>query len=282
MAWNGSDGAAKPQKGERKAKPSAWRGLLAAIIVIGGAAGVYLYFFDARTTAKTPDVSKEKSGRIATVNPDVPPLPQYEEVLKSEEELIVLPNGVITNKPKTIAEAVAMVRLKPGFHRYKSVDDVFAKTNDFQIGEYKQPLFKTQVESHLSMVASMPRDRVVPPMPSLPPNMEKDFEQALDSIIEINDDDTDDDAQTKIRVATMKEIMRHLVENEGMSVSQAFREIEKEHNRLANMTALYKGAYRKMVLTGDESAEAFLERANEELRKAGACEFDENAQTINP
>ena len=45
MAWNGSQGAAKPQKVAKKANPSAWRGLLAAIIVIGGAAGVCMYFF---------------------------------------------------------------------------------------------------------------------------------------------------------------------------------------------------------------------------------------------
>jgi len=209
-------------------------------------------------------------------------LPEYEEVLTNKEELIVLPNGVITNKPKTIAEAVAMVRLKPGYHRYKSVDDVFAKTNDFQIGEYKQPLFKTHIESHLSMIATMPRDRAVPPMPPMPHNMERDFDNALSRIIEISEDDSDEDVQTKIRVAEMKDRMRTLVNEEGMTVSQAYREIENEHNRLANMTQLYKGAYRKMVLTGDEDASAFLEVANEELRRAGACEFDENCQTINP
>ena len=43
MAWNGSDGAEAPRKSGNKAKPSAWRGLLAAIIVIGGAAGTFLY-----------------------------------------------------------------------------------------------------------------------------------------------------------------------------------------------------------------------------------------------
>ena len=43
MAWNGSDGAAKPQKSVKKTKPSAFRGLLAAIIVIGCAAGLFLH-----------------------------------------------------------------------------------------------------------------------------------------------------------------------------------------------------------------------------------------------
>ena len=230
--------------------------------------------------APAPEQDRSSS-LIAEQTPSIT-LPEYKPVLTNEEELVVLPNGVVTNKPKTIAEAIAMVRLKPGFHRYKSVDEVFAKTNDFQIGEYKQPLFKTHIENHLAMMASMPKDRVIPPMPPLHGHLETEFAKALDSIIALNDDDDEADVQTKIRVSAMKEQMRFLVDEEGMSISQAYHEIEREHNRLANLTELYKGAYRKMVLTGDEDAAAFLKVANEKLRREGACEFDEEARTINP
>lgn len=275
---------AKAGASRKKAHDFAAIKVCAAVVAVVAASAtlVFAVFMMLRDKPSQAGGEKpKKQSAIAEHKPSIA-LPKYEEVLTNKEELIVLPNGVITNKPKTIAEAVAMVRLKPGYHRYKSVDEVFARTNDFQIGEYKQPLFKTQIESHLSMVATRPRDMVIPPMPPLPHNMEKDFDNALTRIIDISEDDTDEDVQTKIRVAELKEKMRSLVKDEGLSVAQAYREIEKEHNRLANMTQLYKGAYRKMVITGEEGAEDFLKAANEALRKEGACEFDEDARTINP
>lgn len=275
---------AKAGSSRKKAHDFAAIKVLTGVVAVVAASATLLFAVFMMLREKPSQSGGEKPKKqsaIAEHKPSIA-LPKYEEVLTNKEELIVLPNGVITNKPKTIAEAVAMVRLKPGYHRYKSVDEVFARTNDFQIGEYKQPLFKTQIESHLSMVATRPRDMVIPPMPPLPHNMEKDFDNALTRIIDISDDDTDEDVQTKIRVAELKEKMRSLVKDEGLSVAQAYREIEKEHNRLANMTQLYKGAYRKMVITGEEGAGDFLKAANEALRKEGACEFDEDARTINP
>jgi len=231
----------------------------------------------------SPEPETPKSKALAKeVKPAAAPKPLAEPVSTNRPDMVTLPNGVVTNKPKTIAEAIAMVRLKPGFHRYRSVDEVFSRTNDFQVGEYKKPLFKTQMESHLGTIASMPRDQNIPPMPPMPTDIERDFEKALASMIEIGDGDSAEDVRTKMRVSEMKEKMRMLVKDEGLTVSQAFREIENEHNRRANMTMLYKGAYRKMVLAGDESAADFLKKANEELRRAGACEFDENAKSINP
>ena len=94
-------------------------------------------------------------------------------------EMIVLPNGVITNKPKTIADAIKMVRLKPGFHSYKSVDDVFAQTNRFQIGPYKSLNLKSSTEAHLSLIATRSRTMPIPPMPPLPPMMEKASDRSV-------------------------------------------------------------------------------------------------------
>ena len=255
--------------------------LVAFVALVAGGIWWWLGRDEARPS-QDDDVPK-KTALAKVVKPAAAPKPiELPAKPTNRVETVVLPDGTVTNKPKTIAEAVAMVRLKPGFHRYNSVDEVFSKTNDFQIGEYKQPLFKTHVESHLGLVAAMPRDQTVPPMPPLPPNLENDFEKALATLIEIGDDDSEADARTKMRVAEMKAKMQTLVKDEGFTVSQAFREIEREHNRLANMTMLYKGAYRKMVLSGDKGAAAFLKQANEELRSSGACEFDENANTINP
>jgi len=253
---------------------------VALAALIGGG----LWWWMQRDGDVKPDQDElpKRAALAKEVKPAAAPKPLVESVATNRPDMVTLPNGVITNKPKTIAEAVAMVRLKPGFHRYNSVDEVFAKTNDFQIGEYKQPLFKTQVENHLGLVATMPRDQAVPPMPPLPASIENDFEKALAAIIKIEEGDSEADVRTKMRVSALKAKMQMLVKDEGLTVSQAFREIEREHNRLANMTMLFKGEYRKMVLSGDEGADEFRKKANEELRRAGACEFDENAKSINP
>ena len=258
----------------------AWALSVAMVALIGG--GVW-WRLGRGESQPTQELEVPKKAALAKeVKPAAAPKPMAEPVATNKLDMVTLPNGVVTNKPKTIAEAIAMVRLKPGFHRYRSVDEVFSRTNDFQVGEYKKPLFKTQMESHLGTIASMPRDQNIPPMPPMPMDIERDFEKALASMIEVGDGDSTEDVRTKMRVSEMKEKMRMLVKDEGMTVSQAFREIENEHNRRANMTMLYKGAYRKMVLAGDESAVDFLKKANEELRRAGACEFDENAKSINP
>ena len=282
-----SDGKTRRSNGDaRRSNRKTRRSVLVVALVVAVLAGAGFWLWTARSkvTMQVVDEKPKKTALAKEVKPAKAPKPLEAVQAKptNKVETVVLPDGTVTNKPKTIAEAVAMVRLKPGFHRYNSVDEVFSKTNDLQVGEYKKPLFSTHTESQLSLVATMPRDRVIPPMPPLPPNIENDFDKALASVIEIGEGEDAADARTKARVAEMKEKMQKLVKEDGMTVSQAFREIENEHNRLANMTMLYKGAYRKMVLAGDELAAEFLKKANEELRRVGACEFDENANSINP
>ena len=86
MAWNGSEGAAKPQKVDKKAKPSTWRGLLAAIIVIGGAAGICLYFFDfGKPNVGGQTEGKSGSKRIAEVLPKLSYRPESSSTGESEE-----------------------------------------------------------------------------------------------------------------------------------------------------------------------------------------------------
>ena len=253
--------------------------LFAAILVGCGVAVWFLLSNEKKPIEKTH--VEKKIGAIKEVTPVKVTLPKYKEVITNREEMIVLPNGVITNKPKTIAEAIAMVRLKPGFHRYKSVDEVFAKTNDFQIGEYKQSQMRSSTERMLSLIAGMSPDRVVPPMPPLHGDMEKDFEKAMENILSVQEGDTEQDLKIKERVHEMKHMMKSLIEKEGMTVAQAYREMEKEHNRLANMYQLYRGEYIKMVRDGNPDANAFREQANAALQKEGAPKFDADARLID-
>jgi len=118
------------------------------------------YAVDAEVKTPRKKQVKEVKPSISTVK-----LPEV-QVPSNTAEMIVLPNGVITNRPKTIADAIRMVRLKPGFHSYKSVDDVFAQTNRFQIGPYRSLNLKSSTEAQLSLIATRARRNSLPPWKS--------------------------------------------------------------------------------------------------------------------
>lgn len=217
---------------------------------------------------------KEVAPSVCTVKLPEVPIPSH------MTEMIVLPNGVITNKPKTIADAIRMVRLKPGFHSYKSVDDVFAQTNRFQIGPYRSLNLKSSTEAQLSLIATRPRTMPIPPMPPLPPMMEKDFERAMDNYLVASEGDSDADIAQKKEIELLKDMMRHYVKEEGMSPARALQEVENQHNRAANMYQLYRREYIKLVGEGSPDAEAFYGAAINKLRESGAPIFDREANHI--
>ena len=190
--------------------------------------------------------------------------------------------GVATTCPKTVAEAVAMVRLKPGMHRFNSVDEVFSKTNEHQVGEYRKPLFRRDVERQLVMIATRRRDMAMPPMPPLPPDAEREFAESMAEEFAAVEGEDPKDTETRLRVEEMKREMRRLMDAEGLTFGQAFHRMEAEHNRRANMTQLYRGAYIKMRLSGDPDAASFLKEANARLNDAGACEIGEDGAAVNP
>ena len=190
--------------------------------------------------------------------------------------------AVATTRPKTVAEAVAMVRLKPGMHRFNSVDEVFSKTNEHQVGEYRKPLFRRDVERQLGMIATRRRDMAMPPMPPLPPDAEREFAESLAEEFAAVEGEDPKDTETRLRVEEMKREMRRLMDAEGLTFGQAFHRMEAEHNRRANMTQLYRGAYIKMRLSGDPDAASFLKEANARLNDAGACEIGEDGAAVNP
>ena len=190
--------------------------------------------------------------------------------------------AVATTRPKTVAEAVAMVRLKPGMHRFNSVDEVFSKTNEHQVGEYRKPLFRCDVERQLGMIATRRRDMAMPPMPPLPPDAEREFAESLAEEFAAVEGEDPKDTETRLRVEEMKREMRRLMDAEGLTFGQAFHRMEAEHNRRANMTQLYRGAYIKMRLSGDPDAASFLKEANARLNDAGACEIGEDGAAVNP
>lgn len=298
MSWN------QPQRGGGTAKPDVQQGVLcgkfrlaaisiAALLCIAAFVAAYLMWrggdsvvMNCDPPAATGDGrdpirafrgnAPTAAGDNATVAGDRDPPTAVKDVAETNVQTSATP------RPKTIAEAVAMVRLKPGMHRFNSVDEVFSKTNEHQVGEYRKPLFRRGFERQLELIATRRRDMAMPPMPPLPPGAEREFAESLAEDFAAVDGEDPKDTETRLRVEEMKREMRRLVDAEGLTFGQAFHRVEAEHNRRANMTQLYRGAYIKMRLTGDPDAASFLKEANGRLRDAGACEIGEDGGAVNP
>ena len=264
-----------------KASASGKRKIYAWVLAIPAVAAIILFFVPDGGIGVRSEVKLPRKKQIREVAPSVSnvKLPEV-QAPSNTAEMIVLPNGVITNKPKTIADAIKMVRLKPGFHSYKSVDDVFAQTNRFQIGPYKSLNLKSSTEAQLSLIATRPRTMPIPPMPPLPPMMEKDFERAMDNYLTAVEGDSDADIAQKKEIELLKDMMRHYVKEEGMSPARALQEVENQHNRAANMYQLYRREYIKLVDEGSPDAEAFYGAAIDKLKESGAPIFDREAKHI--
>ncbi len=281
--WNSSVSAggsgAKPESPSPRRRGAAFA--VAALLALAVATVAYLAWPCGK---KAPDGAKAPARRAKRL-----PLPARSAATNSVAEAKAAatnapPANPLLPKvmPKTIAEAVSMVRLKPGIHWFRSVEEVFTKTNEHQVGEYKAPLFKRGVERHLELIATRRRDMMTPPMPPMPPNAEREFVESLSEGVVPAEGDTPEDSRTRERVETMKREMERLIDDEGLTFGQAYCRIEAEHNRRANLVQLYRGEYVKMLRSGSPDASAFLERANDELRAAGACELGADGAAVDP
>jgi len=128
---------------------------------------------------------------------------------------------------------------------------------------------RTISENVLALMASIPPDLPMPPMPVLS-NLDEDFKIATTNIIEIRTNDTVEVAERKERVAWTKLDMAQLVK-EGHKPEAVLRAIEAQHNDNATLQSNYIRYYKELQSTGkDDEAKVFLEAANKELEKTGS------------
>lgn len=155
MAWNGSDGAAKPQKVAKKSKPSAWRGLLAAIIVIGGAVGAYLMFLGPATVGGAREKVKAKPAKIAEVTPEIAQ-PSVVEVEEKKEEPIVDPNA----RPTKVGEIVNGYVMLPSGRIHKPTGVVTNRVANY--GKSPYSIFEHRSDNEIAALIMMnPGDTLV-------------------------------------------------------------------------------------------------------------------------
>lgn len=269
MAWNGSDGAASPRKIEKKAKPSVWRGVLAAVIVIGGAAGAFIYLFAPETKDVDGADDKTSPGMIAEATPEIAPVEENveaEEPSKPQEPppfvkrpgALQLPNGkVITfNPPAPGEEKTVWVQGR----RY-TVDSEGNYRDDSPIHTFDNR-FENAMES-MSVVG-----RGVLPAVALSISKD-DVAKYLASPIVINDDDPEDIVEKKIATAEMKELLSEYLRDGGTWEEFVMEANEiKKNERMLQSQAIAEIA--QMLREGDEAgAQAYREKVDQFMRSRG-------------
>lgn len=268
MAWNGSDGAARPQKSVKKAKPSAWRGLLAAIIVIGGAAGFCLYFFGSAAGDGQRAKDKDRVSKIAEVAPELAVRqsgagsqaeeqqpPATNEVAKSEFD-----DGRVLQSTTTNGMYIVEMYTMPDGKKLKKY-------------RYSTPsIWHSNTDQLLHMALSTPPGVTLPPIPYTSGTATKDFYDSLNTPIVINDDDSDEVREAKERVIEARETVKQLL-SEGYTFEDIMADFEQQNAKDTELRREVSDRIEEIKREGDiDMAREYMQKANEFLRNAGITE----------
>ena len=273
MAWNGSDGAAKPQKSVMRAKPSAWRGLLAAIIVIGGAAGVCLYFFGSAAGDGQRAKDKDRVSKIAEVAPELA-VRQSGAGSQAEEQQPSATNEVAKSEfddgrvlQSTTTNGMYIVEM------YRMPDGKKLKKY-----RYSTPsIWHSNTDQLLHMALSTPPGVTMPPIPYTRGTATKDFYDSLNTPIVINDDDSDEVREAKERVIEARETVKQLL-SEGYTFEDIMADFEQQNAKDAEMRQEVSDRIEEIKREGDiDMAREYMHKANEFLRESGITEVHDRS-----
>lgn len=271
MAWNGSDGAAKPRKIEKK--PSAWRGLLAAIIVIGGTVGVCLYFFGPETVDGLRAKDKDRVSKIAEVAPELA-VRQSGAGSQAEEQQPSATNEVAKSEfddgrvlQSTTTNGMYIVEM------YKMPDGKKLKKY-----RYSTPsIWHSNTDQLLHMALSTPPGVTMPPIPYTRGTATKDFYDSLNTPIVINDDDSDEVREAKERVIEARETVKQLL-SEGYTFEDIMADFEQQNAKDAEMRQEVSDRIEEIKREGDiDMAREYMHKANEFLRESGITEVHDRS-----
>ena len=258
MAWNRASGEKKVENRGGQGNVHL-RGLVAGLIVVIGAAVVWLCLPEGETRQ---EAASAKKARIKEVKPAAP---------KAEEK------PVETNAP-----AASPYPYKDG----RKV--ISSKTNKWQICDIcimpdgkrrkvlrraKPPIWHNASDQVIAMAISGHPDEELPPLP-ISSDMEMDFVESLKTPIEIKPDDTEEIKALKQQVIEARAYI-----DEEMKKGRGYMEILNEHLAQRKQNAEAREAVMEAALQlrkeGDtELLNQYLEKANGYLRDIGAREVD--------
>ena len=266
MAWNGSDNAAKPQKSVKKAKPSAFRGLLAAIIVIGGAVAAYIIFLGPATGGAARDNAKAKAAKIAEVSPDLSeytPVAVDAETVKPQKKRAPF----YWEQPTTNGLNEAQLRKWRNMHLPAPS---FTNTAMHARPPSEYEIFGTRAENEIAMFMTMVPGEGLVGSPDYGESFRDEFLKSCETPIIIDEDDTEYEKQLKREMEELKIDLRQRMRN-GEDICEIMAETREEMMRLGVVRQQIESEMRDM-LEGAETLEDFddcVEAANKLLESQG-------------
>ena len=266
MAWNGSDNAAKPQKSEKKAKPSAFRGLLAAVIVIGGAVAAYIIFLGPATGGAARGDAKAKHAKIAEVSPD---LSEYTPVAVDAETVKPQKKRELSYWEKPTTNGLNEAQLRKWRNMHLPAPS-FTNTAMHARLPSEYEIFETRAENEIAMFMTMTPGEGLVGSPDYDESFREEFIKSCESPIIINEDDTEYEKQLKRDMEEIKIDLRQRMRN-GEDICEIMAETREEMMRLGVVRQQIEGEMREL-LSESASAEDFddcIEAANRILESQG-------------
>ena len=272
-----SSGWNRPRQNAPKAKPkkpSALRGVVAGVIVVGIGIGIGAYFGLFSSGNGEAPSSGSGNRAIKSVAPSIPK-PQK------------APSGA-TAGTNAVANAQPPPPPPPEKWLGKDVKEHLIRTNDTLVIEtfitadgkthkYYHDLRENALPSGADQIlAMMTQDNDgfgAPPLPHID-NFENEFGEALKKEIVINDDDLPEVKEVKERVRAARKEMLELMA-EGMSADDVIREWQQmqEDNATVRLDAALK--VRELLDQGDrEGAEQLCQKYNEILEQSGIMKLE--------
>lgn len=221
MAWNGSNGAASPCKIEKKAKPSIWRGLLAAIIVIGGAAGVCLYLIPGSSN----DDDKKEEIKSKLIAEAVPSQTNVEEAVPDMPEQKVVQHKPTLDYARLAAEGKTVITNKFG------EEIVLARSRRREKPRPKYAIFAHESENKIAALLTIEPGTQLFGTQIYNQKFVDDFLKSCEEPILVADEDDDFTRQLKQDMIETKIELRNRM-NDGEDLREIMSDTRKELQRL--------------------------------------------------
>lgn len=267
MSWN-TNGESKAEKPSNKVKLGRW--LATTGITIAVLAGGAIYFLQ-KPEVKAKIKGAKGPAKIVEVEADLTALPENNVADETKAESTEPEND--PRYPYTDGRKVLSSRT----NNWNQVIDICVMPNGKTrkvIRSSKPPIFQHATDQLLSVALSGSDDEELPPLP-IDDDMEVEFLESLKTPIVINDDDSEEVKEAKMRAIEGRKIM-----DEELRKGVSFREILQAHldqRRLnSEVRSEAMAAVNEVKKDGDpEMLYQYVEMINDKLRSRGFSEISE-------
>ena len=211
MGWNGSDGVTNQRKGNKAAhRPSFWRGLIAAFIVVCCAVACCWFFLRDADGFLPKKAKPKKTARIAVMDPDLRHAEEAQSLADRQNHATApVKPAVDPNFPYTDGRKV----VRSTTNSWGQVIDRCIMPNGKRrkvIRNLRKPIFNHVTDDVLLMALVGGGDEPGPPIP-FDENMEEAFLASLNDPIVISKDDSDEVIKAKMLVMEGRRNMAELI-----------------------------------------------------------------------